>query len=259
MRYDDPAFVAQVVQSVASSGAEARAALQDGMRSVILSVARASVKGREALKQYELAVGVDLDKDTVSIQNDAKWAVRLEQGGPAIDMRSYMLRGQQSRNIPMDRDKGSVKQYADANAAPPWSGTTIHAFLTSKLTAMTTVRDEQGNPRLQAAAGEGPHWTPAGMVQKIKGSHVTDPFARMVKMSAEYAKGPEITGFRIWRRLSATTGVGVTWMQPEQAPLHILPAAVKRPEWGSFIKAYTTARITAIMDAFEKEASGGKP
>lgn len=258
MRYDDPAFVAQVVQSVASSGAEARAALQDGMRSVILAVARASVKGREAIKQYELAVNVDLDKDTISLQNESKWAVRLEQGGPAIDMRSYMLKGQQSRNVPMDRDKGAVKQYADANAAPPWSGTSIHAFLTSKLNAMTTVRDEQGRPRLQVV-GEGPSRAPAGMVHKIKDSHVTDPFARMVKMSAEYAKKSEVSGFRIWRRISATKGVGVTWMQPEQAPLHILPAAVKRPEWSSLISTYTAARISAIMEAFEKEASGGKP
>lgn len=225
----------------------------DTLKSVALQLARERITGKDALASYEKAL--EIDKNRIRLQDGSRWALRLELGGPSIDMRTYMLRGgQTARNVPMDRSMSSAKAYASHSAnTPQWFPSSIHAFLQHQIKTIMSVHDESGRTRL-VASKEGQRM-PAGTVLKIKDGHVADPFARMVKMAQSYEKKTDTSGLRIWRRISEN-GRGVTWMQPEQKSLHILSDAVRSPEYLKVAASVRPEMAKVVVQAIREALNG---
>lgn len=252
-RYDE---LLQVIRSSAGQqNQQLLVELSDTLRSIIFALADEQIKSSMARGQYKKALLLDLVKNhsRVGLDDGARWALRLEQGGPRLDMRDYMLKGRTYRNVPMDRSVGSAKTYAETSANSPWTASSIKDFLDHKIRTMATVRAADGTARLQAT-NEGRRM-PAGAVVKIKPEHVADPFARMVKLQQTYAKATQTTGFRIWRRISEE-GRGTTWMQPEQKALNILSAAVKHEAWQKGVQLYTGKLEDIIVGALTEALNG---
>lgn len=225
------------------------------LRSVVEALAKERINNGMARSQYIQSVDVAADLKHIRLADGSRWALRLEQGGPRLDMREYMLKGGMTfRNVPMDRSMSSAKAYATQEPnRPEWSKTSIIQFLQTKIHTMTTVRDESGKARL-VVHKEGQRM-PAGTVHKIKAEHVADPFARMVKLVQTYEKSTQTTGLRIWRRISEK-GRGDTWMQPEQKPLNILKDAVRHPEYMKGISSYRETLVSAITQSLLEALHG---
>lgn len=255
-RYSTLELERHVRDSVKSLFAQDQRDMSNVLLSIVHKLAEERISNGMARGQYKQSVQVDLSKDkNIKLDDGSRWALRLEKGGPRIDMREYMLKGRTYRNVPMDRSVASAKQYASTAAVEPWTAGSIKSFLDHKILTMATVRGPDGTARLQATnAGSR---MPAGSVMKIKPEHVADPFARMVKLSQTYAKTTQTTGLRVWRRISEE-GRGVTWMQPEQKALNILGDSVRSSAWQQAVSASTSTLVAALAQALS-EALHGQP
>lgn len=236
------------------------------LRSIVLEIAEDKIP--EKWKRDILRNAIRFDDNNIEVDPNNKVAIRVENGDPdgrGRDMRSYNWnwktdgKGRRYVDVKMDRPMGKVEAYASQAATgkhPGGSeGIPLMDFLRQGVKAHMDVTLPGGQRRtVVIGTSEGRARVPPKTVQKINDNlHVSDPFAagKMLASSYSTSGGTRLTGMRIWRRLWADEGAGVTWMAPAWKAADIFKTAEQSAPWREELERFKQFKEDIVLTGFK--------
>jgi hypothetical protein len=242
------------------------------LRSILLEVANEKIP--EKWKRDAFARAIKFDDNSIELDDTDKLAMRIENGDPdqrGRDMRTYNWRwktdgkGRRYVDVRMDRNMKQVEAFAmqAGTGKHPGAaeGLSLMDFLRQGVKAHMSVNMPGGATRtVQIGSAEGRSRVPPKTVQKINERlHVSDPFAagRMLAASYSGSGGTQMTGLRIWRRMWADQGNGVTWMAQAWKGADVFRTAENSSVWKEEIDHFVQRKKQIINDAVVQALQGG--
>jgi len=242
------------------------------LRSILLEVANEKIP--EKWKRDAFARAIKFDDKSIELDENDKLAMRIENGDPdqkGRDMRTYNWRwktdskGRRYVDVRMDRSMKQVETFAvqAGTGKHPGAaeGLSLMDFLRQGVKAHMSVTMPGGHTKtVLIGSSEGRARVPPKTVQKINERlHVTDPFAAGKMLAASYSdsSGTRMTGLRIWRRMWADQGNGVTWMAQAWKGADVFKTAENSSVWKEEINHFVARKEQIVSEAIDLALRGG--